>query len=577
MRHPSLVVKASLFMAIMVLLLSSVYVTISLQREKSLYDNELKRLEITLTGQMQLESEAVAVAIKNDSLKMDAYLADPVNKRVQKAVQTMADGELIANSYVFEPVKEGSSKTKILFTSLSENLPDFVPLSEYDMPAIFQNAYNKMKTEGSAFSDSYDDQYGSWITVMSPIKDASGKMIAVFAVDFDYGMVKADQNKAMMRMIWISLSVVILFIVIMSVLVRFALLRLRRVSELSAKVAQGDLTVSMAVSSKDEVGKVAAHFNEMIGNLRSLLQNIKYTAGQVRESSDGLLLSSEQTAKATNEVAESIEEVASGSETQLQSAEESKRAMEEMAVGIQRIAESSAAVSELALEASRDAESGNVVIQRTVSQMNKIDATVTDTVGMLHELDRRSAEIRHIVEAIGDIANQTNLLALNASIEAARAGEHGKGFAVVAQEVRKLAEKSRESSEQIAELLTGIADGTKHAVLAMEGGAVEVKAGTEIAAEAGTAFQRIVGSIQHVSFQVQEVSAASEQMSAGSEQIAASLEELARIAKTASENTQNVAASSEEQLAAMEDIAGSASNLRQMAVVLQEELGKFKL
>jgi methyl-accepting chemotaxis protein len=209
--------------------------------------------------------------------------------------------------------------------------------------------------------------------------------------------------------------------------------------------------------------------------------------------------------------------------------------------------------------------------------MNKIDESVKKTSALMHELNERSVEIRHIVDIISDIANQTNLLALNASIEAARAGEHGKGFAVVAHEVRKLAEKSKESSDQIAELLQGIGIGMDSAVKAMEEGSKEVKTGTEIAGQAGVAFQKIVISFQHVTEQVQEVSAAAEQMSAGSEEISASLEELSRIARNASESSQSVAASSEEQLAAVEEIAGSAATLREMAGTLQKEINKFKL
>lgn len=178
---------------------------------------------------------------------------------------------------------------------------------------------------------------------------------------------------------------------------------------------------------------------------------------------------------------------------------------------------------------------------------------------------------------IADVANQTNLLALNASIEAARAGEHGRGFAVVAQEIRKLAERSRASSDQIDVILQGIGTRTAEAVESLELSMTHAQTGTVIASEAGDSFSSIVEAIRQVSGQVQEVSAASQQMSASSEEIAASLQELERIAAVSSQHSERVAASSEEQLAAMQEVASASEQLRELAGGLNVTIGRFRV
>ncbi|MNZ98916.1 Methyl-accepting chemotaxis protein McpB [compost metagenome] len=250
--------------------------------------------------------------------------------------------------------------------------------------------------------------------------------------------------------------------------------------------------------------------------------------------------------------------------------------MNEMTIGIQRIAESASTAAELSSQTNQLATEGEAVISQTLLQMQAVASHVTTTFSTLHELKEENDKISEMLALIGDVANQTNLLALNASIEAARAGEHGKGFAVVAHEIRKLAERSKESSEQIAELLHSIGAHTDDAVTAMESSMEAAQAGTSVTNQAGEAFRSIVTSIRDVSSQVQEVSAATEQMSAGSEQIAASLDSLEGITSTTAGNSQRVAASSEEQLASMQEVASSSEQLRNLAASLNEAVGHFK-
>jgi methyl-accepting chemotaxis protein len=390
---------------------------------------------------------------------------------------------------------------------------------------------------------------------------------------------KAKQLQQQIEMIQIGL---IVLATVVSALVGWLVARsivtpLRMVVNAADGMAQGLLNQKVELERKDELGQLALSFNQMSLNIRALIEQVKKAGDQVATSSEQLSESAEQTKQAVNHITLTIQEVATGAEAQVQGSEESAKAMEEMAIGIQRIAEKSSVVLDASVETVKEAEKGNDSIQIAVRQMDSISHSVNNSASVIKLLGERSKEIGDIVQVITSISSQTNLLALNAAIEAARAGEHGRGFAVVAGEVRKLAEQSRKSAEQITGLIQKMQEGTTQAVSAMEDGTREVKTGIVTVHQAGEAFERIVKAAQRVAEQIEEVSASSEQMSASSQQVTASVEEITTIAKESAEGTQNIASASEEQLASIEEISASSDALNKMAQELKEVIGKFKV
>lgn len=344
------------------------------------------------------------------------------------------------------------------------------------------------------------------------------------------------------------------------------------------KIAAGDLTSEqIRVKNRDEVGDLALAFNQMAVNLKDLITNVRHNTTQVSSSAAELTASADQTIQATEHITSSIQEVASGSETQGKNATESSEAMKNMTKGIQQLASTTAAVSELAMETNSEAKHGNESLQRVITQMQTINTAVAESASVVKNLDKHSIEIGNIISIITEIAEQTNLLALNAAIEAARAGDHGRGFAVVADEVKKLAEQSKQSAEQIATLISEIQQNTNHAVTAMNTGTQEVQTGMQVVKVAEEGFAKIVKLIEQVSMQIQEATTVSEEMSSSAEQIYAAFDEIATIAQMSSNNLQNVASASEEQLATIEEVAASAATLSTMAEELQTQVSRFKL
>lgn len=374
----------------------------------------------------------------------------------------------------------------------------------------------------------------------------------------------SQENSAMVHGVVTTVSLISVIAVILAICIGYFISRLISrpvvfISSSAEKIASGDLAVEdIDVKNRDEIGELAHSFNVMKTNLRNLIHQVGINAEQVAASSEELTASAEQTSKATEQIASTMQEVASGSEQQASNIDQSAQTVNEMAQGIQKIAANAQKVSTSAIQASRVAEEGNQSIQTANEQMGSIHTKVNDLADAIKELGDRSKEIGQIVQVITDIASQTNLLALNAAIEAARAGEHGRGFAVVAEEVRKLAEQSAGSANQINDLISLIRGQMEKAVVSMDQVKNEVSEGMAVVTHAGMSFEHIQRSVDGVAVQIQEVSAAAQQMEASMEEIVQSITFIREVAKETAAGTQNVSAATEEQLASMEEISSSA-------------------
>lgn len=574
----SLVFRCSIILSVLFIIVVGTSNLLSYISQK----NEVYSEFLTVGDKLQAQARANAVVIEPiaQALKEGQALPESQMEILKRLLNAMSDDEYLANAYyvgAHSTELEGNKEFKLLQVSESLEAFGLTGGGSYIPNEQFIAAYEIALTGKSQLSDSYNDDYGTWISYLAPIMNSSGDTIAVIGLDFDYGKVAKQMNLLLWKNIVIALLISIIAISLVVLFLRYSLKPLRVLAVRAKEAASGDLTVQVNVNNENEIGQAAEAFNEMIASLRQLTIHIAQTSTEVSQSSVSLKEMAGQTESATNEISTAIQGVASGAETQLISSQESQRAMSEMAIGIQRIAESSSTVSELAADTSQLAADGETVMSETVKQMHVIEQQVSNAANVMEELNESSNRIGDIVTHILEIADQTNLLALNASIEAARAGEAGKGFAVVASEIRKLAERSKQSSDEISEILQGISLSFKDVSVNLTHSALETRKGSELVNASGESFRLILNSIKQVSDQVQDVSAASEQMSAGSEEVAASMEELERMAVTTAAHSQQVAAASEEQLASVQEVASASQQLQQLANELKTAVGKFKV
>lgn len=384
--------------------------------------------------------------------------------------------------------------------------------------------------------------------------------------------------KSMAKTVLITFVITAIILVAMTYfLLKYMLKNLSNMSEMINKIAAGDLRHRLDIKSKDELGQVSNDLNGMLDNLNGLVQVVQENAAQVAASSEQLNVSTEQTAQAAQLVAGTVDSITAGTLQQSNNTKEATETVIKMSETFQTVSVDSDTVAKSSEEAVQKARSGEEAVVSVMSQMETIKETVNTAANIIAKLGERSNEIDQIVDTISDISNQTNLLALNASIEASRAGEHGKGFTVVANEVKKLAEQSKQAAGQIGDLIKEIQTDTDLAVDSINNGTHEVEKGSDAVQTAGVTFNEITSIVSQVSEQMKAISSSIQKLSSSTGYVVEMIQNVDDLADSARENFENVAAAAEEQTATLEEIASSSEELSSMALELQEAVSKFKI
>ncbi|WP_144509553.1 methyl-accepting chemotaxis protein [Bacillus sp. FJAT-22090] len=353
---------------------------------------------------------------------------------------------------------------------------------------------------------------------------------------------------------------------------------IKKVTAGLADIAGGNLVVeSINIKNKDEVGEMAIAFNKMSADLRNIVSNVRDSSMQLAANAQELSASSEESLASTQMVAKSAEGQMLASEEQMKHMDSSVQSIVELQQGIGQISKNNEEMLQSTDGVQNLVTKGSSVVSEVASQMNTIHTTFNETTEIMKSMAKHSSEIQSITSLITDISEQTNLLALNAAIEAARAGEYGKGFAVVAEEVRKLAEQSKNSASEIGAMVQLIQSASDDAVKAITTGGTKVEEGLSKTTESIHVFEEIENGVGEVVFKVGSVSAAIEQIHAMVDSVTENVQQVQHLASIAADGANDTSAATEEQLAANEEISANSQTLADLAETLQSEVSHFKI
>ncbi|MEH6500564.1 MAG: methyl-accepting chemotaxis protein [Pseudoalteromonas distincta] len=314
-----------------------------------------------------------------------------------------------------------------------------------------------------------------------------------------------ENFRAMMTLI-LSLSLVGLLIIYLYAGFYMATRRtLKRLSVLMGQVAGGDMTVQVEVDSRDELGALASEFNDTVERIRELIRQVSQTAGEVHQQSQQVESISSESSQAVASQRSQIEQVAT--------------AMNEMSATSQEVARSAAMAVTSAEQVNTETLNGRKLVESSVEGIRKLAGEIENSVKVINKLADDSTSISRVLEVIKGVAEQTNLLALNAAIEAARAGEQGRGFAVVADEVRTLARRTQQSTEEIEQMIARLQEGVGGAVKAMGASHGMTGSTVEASLKVQEALGNILQSVTQIVDQSQQIAAAAEEQTAVSHDI----------------------------------------------------------
>ncbi|WP_430523172.1 methyl-accepting chemotaxis protein [Pseudomonas putida] len=351
-------------------------------------------------------------------------------------------------------------------------------------------------------------------------------------------------------LVWVIAIIVMGLVLTVAIAIFFTrsiVLPMQSLLQVNQKIAEGDLRSNVEVSGADEL-------TDLQQSAAAMLKNLKGTINHISESSSLL-------ASAAEEMSAITDESKSGIQRQNLETEQAATAVNEMTVAVEDVARNAVSASKSTQQSGTAAQTGLDRVARTISSIENLAGSVGQTSSDLEQLAQQTQGIRKVLDVIRAIAEQTNLLALNAAIEAARAGEQGRGFAVVADEVRALAHRTQESTQEIEQMMSGIMSGSDKSVLSMQQSSAEAIKTLEIAREAGEAIREISRAVAEINERNLLIATASEQQ--------------AHVARSVDQNLMSIRDLSAQSTSAADQTSVASSELSKLAIGLSKVVSQF--
>lgn len=427
---------------------------------------------------------------------------------------------------------------------------------------------NKMRDEG---------QWGILISSYYPIKD-NDKVVGFVGVDYDAEDMYRGLERFRVLAIFISIGVSVIIAVCGLIIAGYITKPIIKMTSLSERVANNDLGVeSLNFKDNGELGILAASFNRMVENIKSMVSMVQETSKEMATSSDRISDSTQEIGASSEGIARTVQEIAAGSSNQAQEAATGYQLVNDLSMKVEEISSRVSVANANTDKMKEKNEVGTSSIITLEKDFGQYLSSSLAVAAKVEELSEASSSIKHILKTINTISEQTNLLALNAAIEAARAGEAGRGFAVVAEEVRKLAEQASLSTKEIHCIVDDVSEGISNITRLTSTSKsliYNVKAAIQTSKEAlggiGVSVNDTISEIKYLDSDIKEVDSLRLK-------VLNAMESITAITQQSAAATEEISASAEEQSASMEEIVASVGNLNDMISSFASTVKEYKL
>lgn len=474
-------------------------------------------------------------------------------------------------TFLYTMIKE-DDKAYIMVDSA---LNDFSPIGEeYHLEDAMITAFDG---KAAATNKPVSDQYGTFISAYAPVKNSTGEIIGIIGADIDVSSFIYIQKRITLSLFIVGGIMLVLSSIASLIFSKKIAASVDMVKNTLGKMSEGDLTITMNVKTRDEIQVIADYFEKFKIKISSIIKTAKVSSDRVTEESEGLLALSEEMSAASDVVASSIENVSRKIESQAGELSKINSSVAVFSEKVNNAANHMEEINKIVETVGKKAQISNTNLKVLEESIRDINISFKDVREKILSLGVNIAKINEITNLINAISSQTNLLALNASIEAARVGEAGKGFTVVADEIRKLAEQSRDSSENINDLIRIILEDSSLVSNTSEKMNDKLDKQVDVINNSIDSFKNIITSIENIIPRVSSVNENLKNIDLEKGKIENGVKLAADTIRGISESSEEITASSEDLNTSSHEIEEAAGILTNMTNELLQVINQFKV